>query len=175
MKQARDLREAAKRTLRSGRDPQAEAKRIAAAGVSRRGDTFEKFARAWHESQKSRWKEVHAHDVIHSMERDLFPAIGDVPIAEIDEPRLLAALQAVEARGAIETARRLRQRAERIFKYAKGAGAGNGNPAVGVAETLLPVPTKRRWPAITDVVRLRTLVGEVDRAGASPVTRLASR
>lgn len=128
-----------------------------------------------HEQQKGRWKPVHAADVIESMERDLFPVIGAYSVTDIDEPLLLAALKKVEKRGAIETARRLRQRAERIFRFAKAAGAGNANPAVDVREAMAVPPKKRRWPAITDVDRLRKLVGDVDAAGASPVTRLASR
>lgn len=40
---------------------------------------------------------------------------------------------------------------------------------------LKPLPKKRRWPAITDLDRLRKLVRDVDAAGAMPLTRLASR
>lgn len=175
LKRARVLRDDAKAVLRGGRDPGGETKRAAAIVKARSGETFEKFARAWHASQKPRWKEVHSDDVIHSMERDLFPAIGSLPVVDIDEPTLLAALRVVEGRGAIETARRLRQRAERVFKFAKGEGAGNGNPAVDIAESMAAMPARRRWPALTDLTKLRTLVGDVDRTGASPVTRLASR
>jgi integrase len=133
------------------------------------------MAREWYTIQKPRWKEVHASDVIVSLERDLFPLIGDYPVDQIDEPLLLAALKKVEQRGAIETARRLRQRADRIFRYAKASGIPNSNPASDVKEALSPVPTKRRWPAITAVPDLRKLIETVDAAGASPVTRLASR
>ena len=42
-------------------------------------------------------------------------------------------------------------------------------------EALKALPRRKRRPAITDMPRLRKLVGEVDRAAASPVTRLASR
>lgn len=175
LKMARSLRDDARKTLDAGRDPQLEAKRVKLVGQARSGATFEKYARDWHESQKARWKQIHATDVITSMERDLFPVIGFYPIGDIDEPLMLAALQLVEKRGAIETARRLRQRAERVFKYAKGAGAGNANPAVDVKETLKPLPQKRRWPALVAVPRLRSLIADVDGAGAAPLTRLASR
>ena len=109
------------------------------------------------------------------MERDLFPMIGAFAVTDIDEPLLLAALAKVEDRGAIETARRLRQRAEHVFKYARAAGAKNANPAVDVKAAMKPLPKKRRWPAITDLTRLKVLVRDVDLAGASPVTRLGSR
>jgi integrase len=118
---------------------------------------------------------VHADDVLESMENALFDEIGGIPVDQIDEGLLLAALRKVEGRGAIETAHRLRQRAERIFRYAGAAGAKNSNPAVNVRDALKPVPSKRRRPALTEVKTLRTFFRDIDRAAASPVTKLASR
>lgn len=175
LKAARLARDEAKRALAQGRDPTLEARRVKLVGQGRAEETFEKWAREWHAQQEPRWKSVHAADVMESMERDLFPVLGAYPVTDIDEPLLLSALRKVEARGAIETARRLRQRAERVFKYARAAGAGNANPAVDVREAMAALPKKRRWPAVTDLERLRRLVRDVDAAGASPVTRLASR
>lgn len=175
LKAARLARDAAKASLAAGGDPSLERRRVKLVGEGQSEETFEKWARAWFAQQKGRWKQVHADDVITSMERDLFPSIGGFPLAGIDEPLLLATLRKVERRGAIETARRLRQRAERVFKFAKAAGAVSANPAADIKEAMAPLPKKRRWPAITVVDRLRVLVGDVDAAGASPVTKLASR
>lgn len=175
LRRAREMRDDARQMLRQGRDPGLVAKLARHARRVGHENTFEQFAREWHENQKSQWKEVHANDVITSMERDLFPVIGPIPVAEIDEAVMLGALRKVEARGAIETAHRLRQRAERVFKFAKSAGAPNSNPAASVNDALKPVPPKRRYPALTDLDSIRQLIQDVDRAGASPVTRLASR
>jgi integrase len=175
LKAARLARDEAKRALSAGRDPALDARRLKLIGEGQSEETFEKWARLWFEAQKARWKPVHASDVIESMERDLFPVIGAYPVTQIDEPMILSALRKVERRGAIETARRLRQRAERIFRYAKAAGAGNMNPALDVKEAMQPLPKKRRWPAIVAIEPLRELVAAVDGAGAMPTTRLASR
>lgn len=175
LKAARLRRDEVRLMLREGRDPKLEARRLKLVGDSAREHTFEKIAREWHRVQAPRWKPVHADDVITSLERDIFPLIGDYPVAQIDEPLMLAVLKKVEDRGAIETARRLRQRAERIFRYAKASGIPNSNPAADVKEALKPVPQKRRWPAITELSELQRLVDTVDRCSASPLTRLASR
>lgn len=171
---ARELRDIAKRAITAGRDPRLDAKRakLVAGGED---TSFERFARDWFEAQKGRWKPIHADDVITSMERDLFPKIGAFPVTEIDQPLFLSAMRAVEERGAIETAHRIRQRAERVFKWARSHGAGNGNPAADVRDAMAPAKPKRRWPALTDMDELRRLVRDVDAAGASPITRLASR
>lgn len=175
LKRARELRDDAKRALRNGLDPGLESKRARLSRQQGYTNTFEQFAREWHASQVSRWKDVHANDVITSMERDLFKEIGGYPVDQIDETLLLHALRKVEARGAIETAHRLRQRAERVFKFASGAGIKNSNPAVNVAESMKPVPPKKRRPALVDLRQIHALIRASDRAAASPVTRLSSR
>ena len=137
--------------------------------------TFEAVARDWYEQQLPRWKPVHANDVITSLERDVFPHIGALELGEIDEPVLLAVLRKVEARGAIETARRLKQRVGTVFVYARGLGIKVDNPAVAVGAALKPVPPAKRYPALVKVDGVRQLMHDVDRAQASPVTRLAAR
>ncbi|MBV9841541.1 MAG: integrase arm-type DNA-binding domain-containing protein [Sphingomonadaceae bacterium] len=175
VKRAGEMRDDAKRALRDGRDPALESRRARHARKVGHENTFEQFARAWHEIQRPRWKEIHAQDVISSMERDLFPVIGSFPVDQIDEGLMLGALRPVEERGAVETAHRLRQRAERVFRYAAGAGVANENPAVNVRDALQPAPPKRRWPALTEIKKIRALIKTSDLAAASPVTRLASR
>lgn len=175
LKEARDRRDEAKRLLRDHCDPGIQAKRQKIAAVVRHENTFEKFAREWHALNVERWKPVHASDVITSLERDVLPTLGTFPITEIDEVLVLATLKAVERRGAVETAHRLLQRMSSIFKYAKGAGGGNGNPAADVKGSLKAVPSKKRRPAILSFDGLHKLIAVVDCAGASPVTKLASR
>ena len=172
LKQARDARDDAKRLLRDGIDPRARRRAFAAADP---GDSFEAYARAWHENQKSRWSDVHSADVLKSMERDLFPDLGPMAVGAIEQRAFLAVLRKVEDRGAIETAHRLRQRADKVFRFAKSVGSPNSNPAAEVGDALKPTPPGRRWPALLNVDHVRALVRDVDAAGASPVTRLASR
>lgn len=175
LKQARDMRDDAKQSLRQGLDPGLERTRARHSRKVGHENTFEKFAREWHASQVPRWKQVHADDVIESMEHNLFKEIGGIPVDQIDEGLLLHALRKVEGRGAIETAHRLRQRAERVFRFAAGAGIKNSNPAVNVRDALKPVPPRKRRPALVDVAQIRKMIRSIDRAPASPVTRLSSR
>lgn len=175
LKRARELRDDAKQALRNGLDPGMERTRARHSRKVGHENTFEQFAREWHATQVPRWKDVHADDVITSMEQSLFPEIGVIPIDQIDEGLLLYALRKVESRGAIETAHRLRQRAERVFRYAAAAGVRNTNPAVNVRDALKPVPPRKRRPALTVMPQIHKLIRDVDRAAASPVTRLSSR
>lgn len=171
---ARDARDDAKRLLKAGRDPSYERKKERLANSTKQAHLFEAIARKWHKLHAPRWKAVHANDVIISLERDIFPKLGAFALADIDKPMVLAVLRAVENRGAIETARRLRQRVSAIFEYAEGEGLVSTNPAL-VSKSLQRVPKGKRWPALTDLNEMRGIIRAVDTAGANPVTKLASR
>ena len=172
---AREKRDEAKKILREGRDPRHAAKRGRLVGADDSGKSFEKVAREWHALQIERWKPIHAADVITSLERDIFPYLGSMPLAEIDKPLLLSILRKIESRGAIETARRIKQRVAAIYRYANAEGAKLENPAADINDALKPLPPPKRYPALLDVGSIRTMIGDVDRAGASPVNRLAAR
>lgn len=173
--EAREKRNDARKLLREGRDPRVSAKRAKLVGDSGTFQTFEQAAREWHTVQKPRWKPVHADDVITSLERDIFPHPGTMPMGVIDKPLLLSVLKKIEARGSIETARRVKQRVAAIYRYVNAHGAGVENPANDINDALAPLPPSKRYPALLEVEAIRRMLGDIDRAGASPVTRLAGR
>ncbi|HQS95102.1 MAG: hypothetical protein B7X90_01715 [Novosphingobium sp. 17-62-19] len=139
--------------------------------------TFEQCARDWHALHAPHWSTVHAADVLASLERDVFPAIGGEPVAEIGAPDVLSAIRAVEARGNGQTARRLRQRCAAVFGYAIAEGLRkDDNPARDIGQALLPPRLSRPHPALTSIEDCRALLMACDLfAGASEMVRLASR
>jgi integrase len=173
--EAREKRNDARKLLRERRDPRIAAKRAKLVGDSGTFKTFEQAAREWHTVQKPKWKPVHADDVITSLERDIFPHLGTMPMDVIDKPLLLSVLKKIEGRGSIETARRVKQRVAAIYRYVNAHGAGLENPANDINDALAPLPPSKRYPALLEVDAIRRMLGDVDRAGASPVTRLAGR
>lgn len=173
--EARELRNDSKKLLRAGQDPRHAAKRARLIGVSPDAETFEVVARRWHDRQLGRWKPVHAVDVITSLERDIFPYLGNMPLAEIDKRTLVAVLRKIEARGAIETARRVKQRVAKVYQFANAEGGDFTNPAADINEALTPVPLAKRYPALLALGAICNLLSDVDRSGSSPITRLSSR
>ena len=173
--QARAKREAALAQLREGMDPSIERKRDKIKSRVTAEQTFEAVSRRWYELQRGRWTETHSADVIRSLERDVFPALGGLPITMIDAPILLDTLRKVEARGSIETAHRLRQRVGAIFDMAESEAITVANPAKVIVKALKPMPKKKRQPAITEIEPLRELLATVEGSGAYPLTLYASR
>lgn len=90
--EGRDKRDAARRELRDGRDPMIESIKQKLGARSDHGASFEAVARRWHSVQQPRWTPVHAEDVLCSLERDVFPSLGSLPIKQIDAPLVLAVL-----------------------------------------------------------------------------------
>lgn len=175
LEKARNLRDSARQELREDRDPVVERRKRKLAAAAATIETFEKLARAWHELQAPRWAPVHADDVITSLENDVFPDLGMLPIPAIDGRVILATLRKVETRGAIETARRLRQRISAIFCYAVAEGIADHDPASGIVKALKPLPKQGRQPAITELDDARSVLLAAEESGATPVVKLASR
>jgi len=174
--EARDRRDAARRQLRDQVDPSGGRRRAdALRRAAELAATFEVTARAWHAHQLPRWTAIHANDVLTSLERDAFPAIGGMPLAAIDPPVVLQMLRAVERRGCIETARRLRQRISAVFAFAMSEGAATSDPAAIVRKALAPATGKGRQPALLELDDARALIAETDSLDAHVVTKLASR
>ncbi|HUD28521.1 MAG TPA: integrase arm-type DNA-binding domain-containing protein, partial [Novosphingobium sp.] len=180
LSEARDKRDDARRKLRDNIDPSGARKKAREAAEREKAEQaklvpFEEAARAWFELQKPRWAPVHANDVITSLERDVFPTLGKKPLVSLDAPAILKTLRLVEARGSIETAKRLRQRISAVFAYAISEGVVTHDPAAVVGKALKPLPKKGKQPAITDPDEAREVLIAAEASGADPVTKLASR
>ncbi|TCD04289.1 DUF4102 domain-containing protein [Erythrobacteraceae bacterium CFH 75059] len=171
LKEARERCDATRAMLRDGLDPRTAGKTL----TTSTGHTLESLAREWHELNRERWVPHHAADVIGSLEKEVFPHIGAADPAALDPPAILAVLRRIEARGAIETASRVRQRLAAVYAYGMSAGLLASNPAETVRGALRPIVKKGRQPAVTDIDRLRDLLRAAEATEAYPVTLLASR
>jgi len=171
---ARSKRDEAHASLSEGHDPSVAKKLKIEANLEAGRQTFEKIARQWHENAKAQWAKIHAADIIRSLERDVFPTIGDLPIAQLTPPLILAVLREIEVRGAVETAKRVRQRISAVFVYGIAQGICQTDPAEKLGKVLKPL-RKGRQPAITDLVPLRRMINAAEEDYARPITRLALR
>ncbi len=173
--QARARADAARRLLDEGKDPAVVKRLRTKANIEAARLTFEKVAREWHAVNTPQWAKVHASDVLRTFERDVFPSIGSLPLRELTPPKILETLRIIEARSAIETAKRVRQRISAVYAYAIASGMTDTDPADKVGAALKPLPKKGRQPAITNIVELRKMLAAVDHGLAHPTTRLALR
>nr|WP_238560204.1 integrase arm-type DNA-binding domain-containing protein [Sphingomonas sp. Mn802worker] len=172
--EARELREDAARLLRSGQDPSIHKRQQSAAHAARHGATFQMLAEDWMASQQSVWSAKHATNVRRSLEKDVFPRIGTLPIDTITTPIVLATLRPIEKRGAIETAHRTRQRVSEVFGWAIGSGVAVADPAAVTKRGLSRI-RRGKFPAVRTVEAAQALLRKVEIEPAHPLTKLASR
>lgn len=111
---------------------------------------------------------------LDSLEKDVFPFLGQKPIYEITAPMVLSVLKRVEERGAIETAPRIRQRMSDVFVFGIANGLCENNPAAIIAPALLPVKRSRQR-AIIELNAAIEMLKRVDDEYAHPITKLALR
>lgn len=76
--------------------------------------------------------------MLRTFEKDVFPYIGHRPIKDIKPMELLAVLSKIEARGATEKVRKVRQRCGEVWKYAVVTGRAEYNPAPDLASAVSP-------------------------------------
>ncbi|EFM2862632.1 tyrosine-type recombinase/integrase, partial [Salmonella enterica subsp. enterica serovar Give] len=89
----------------------------------------------------------YAKDIWRSLQKDVFPAIGEIPVQQIKARTLVEALEPIKARGALETVRRLVQRINEIMIYAVNTGLIDANPASGIGMAF-EKPKKQNMPTL---------------------------
>ena len=155
---ARKARDAAKLQKASGADPLTARKVEKLKAKRTDGDTFKAIALEWYGKQAPQWSESHADRMLRQFERDLFPWIGDRPMAQIHAMELLAVLQKVEDRGALETADRALMLARQVWDYwLPTADVQQRNVTEGLKKRLTPYRGKS-FAAIVEPTRLGELL-----------------
>lgn len=175
LRQARDARDVAKAILARGQEPKPEDLFQRSEPSADERPRFEAVARAWHELQKKRWSKIHGEDVLGSLEADVFPRIGEMPLADITAPDVFKVLQVVVGRGAIERAHRLRQRISAIFVYGIALGMVSSDPAQNLGLAIPQKPKAKRQPAIIDLDKLRQLLVDCEAERCRAPTKFALR
>lgn len=173
LKSARLARDAAKLQKSKGTDPVQARKLDKLKATRNTGDTFKAIALEWYGKQASQWSASHALRMLRQLERDLFPWIGQRPIAQIHAMELLAALHKVEERGALETADRALMLARQVWDYwLPTAGVEQRNITEGLKARLTPYRSKS-FAAIVDPKRFGDLMRAIQTYKGGPIVRTA--
>ena len=116
--EARQRRDEARKQLNDGIDPGEIKKAQKAARGERAANSFEVVAREWQSKFSGTWSAAHADTIKDRLGKEVFPYIGERPIAEITPPELLTVLSRMESRGALDMAHRVRTYCSQIFRFA---------------------------------------------------------
>jgi integrase len=171
LKAARDARDECKKLLEKCIDPSAHRK-ATKKGKSPDADTFEGVGREWHLKFTPTWSPGHAETILARLEQNVFPWLGERQAKEITPPELLAVLRRIEARGAIETAHRVRTICGQIFRYAIATGRAERDIAKDLIGAIPPTQA-RNHPSVKDPKAVTELLRAIDGYEGSLITRCA--
>lgn len=169
--EARQKRDRASAQLAKGIDP-GETKKAQKAARSQETETFEIIAREWYGKFSPAWAFSHAKTTIRRLEIFIFPWLGGKPIKTITAPELLAALRRIEAKGALETAHRVKQVCGQVFRYAIATGRAERDPSNDLRGAI-PPPSGKHMATITDPREIAGLLRSIDDYRGNIVTRCA--
>lgn len=144
---ARGLRADYLALLANGIDPQVQAEVVEEQQQIALDSIFSTVATNWFQLKSKSVTSDYANDIWRSLEKDVFPAIGETPVQQIKARTLVEALEPIKARGALETVRRLVQRINEIMIYAVNTGLIDTNPASGIGMAF-EKPKKQNMPTL---------------------------
>ncbi|EFK5334605.1 tyrosine-type recombinase/integrase [Escherichia coli] len=144
---ARQIRDQYLTTLAQGIDPQQQQEQASEQRQIELDSIFSTVATNWFQIKNKSVTEDYAKDIWRSLDKDVFPAIGAIPVQEIKARTIVEALEPIKARGALETVRRLVQRINEIMIYAVNTGLIDANPASGVGMAF-EKPKKQNMPTL---------------------------
>lgn len=123
-------------TLASAREKTRELRQLVAEGVDPKthrdnqrfnaqiaqSHTLRAIAEEWFEVKKHDVSDDYADDIWRSLELHVFPNLGNMPVSELSAPTVIQTLRPIEAKGALETVRRVCQRLNEVMTYAHHCG-----------------------------------------------------
>lgn len=110
--------------------------------------------------------------------KDIYPALGNLPVSQLSSEFILVALRKIEKRGAIETAKRVRGYVLGVLKRARAEGLVSTELIVSVeiiGDALRPSPPGIKHPALTRIPQLIEFQRRIDVSTGSSQSQLASR
>jgi integrase len=144
LKNARDAREAARKTLANGQDPSEVKKAAKARQTEERANTFATVAGELADKKRRDKKAAATVRKFEWFMSFAFPALGSRPIRDITAREILVVLKEVEARGIHETARKLRTAIGDVFRYAIATARAENDPTTALRGALVtPTVTPR--------------------------------
>ncbi|EPT7429264.1 integrase domain-containing protein [Vibrio cholerae] len=167
--QARKASLNAKELIAQGIDPQDERNRQQQAHKEIHEHTFVNVAKDWFAIKQHDVTPDYALDIWRSLELHIFPHIANKPIKAITAPEIIELLKPIEAKGSLETVKRLTQRLNEVMNFATNCGLIQANPLTGI-KAAFKKPKKENMAALTPA-ELPELMAAIANASIKRTTR----
>jgi len=169
--EARRKRDDARRKLQDGVDPVAERKHDKLVAVYKAANTFSDVAKEYIDKMVAEGRADTTTTKANWLLEQLAP-IAKNAVADLKPIEVLAALKRIEAHGKLETARRCRSFASRVFRYAVATGRAETDPT-SVLRGALITPKTKHHSALLEPEAVGDMLRAIDAYVGHGVTRIA--
>jgi integrase len=169
---ARIKRQAARKLLTNDIDPSEAKKDDKRVKATAAANTFELVAREFHAGKVTAWSPSYFEKWLRQLEKDVFPYVGKLPIANITTPMMLEVIRRIEKRGVHDTAHTVKQTSGQVFRYGIQTGRCTRDPCLDLTGALKPVIVKN-MAAILDPVKVGGMLRAIDDYKGQPTTQAA--
>lgn len=164
---ARKRRDEARELLADGIDP-GEAKRVDKQNKTlASAHTFELVAKNWLSKTAALRAPSTQQKVTTWLVQHVYPSLGGIAISAIRPIDVLSTLQKIEARGAIESAHRVKQLCGQIFRYAVSTGLAERDVTADLKGALSVIP-RTHFAAITEPKLAGDLMRSIEEYSGHP-------
>lgn len=151
--EARRLREWAREQVKNGIAPK-EAKAVERdIAKAENANTFEIVAKEWLDKKGEHWAKNSKNQITGFMYNDIFPAIGAMPMREINASHILKIIRDLESRGAKSVAVKVRQWCSAVFCYGVATLRADSDPAAALKGAIIVPKTEHSRPLTGDELR----------------------
>ena len=169
---ARDRLEEFRKLVAKGIDPSEYRKLNRSKVLEKSANSFEAVALEWLAKNAASWSIGHKTRLESRLTNDVFPLIGNQPVADINARQVLQVVRKIEERGAIESAHRALSNCSQIMRYAVQTARAERDPCIDLRGALPSVKT-RHLAAIVKPEEIGALLLKLSDYRGSHVVRSA--
>ena len=176
LKEARQLRDEARRLLDSGLNPKDHLFKQAedeAGEVIENKPLFSAVYEEWLALHDAEWSPGYALDLDQRCRGHLLPYIGHLPIDEITASVMLDTFKRIEARGTLNMLKKVRGYAGRVFRFGVGMGYCDRDPTRDLPNDVFRRETPKNFAHTIDPKRLGEILRAIDSYGGYYSTKRA--
>jgi len=173
LKAARQARDQAKKQLQGGSDPSALRQSAKASLRIAQQLKVETVALAWLKHRSGAWKDGTRQMIEASLRNDVFPKLGSRPVGDVQPREVRDLVQAIEERGAGETAGRVFQRLRAIYRYAVAHDLTSVDPTYALKPSEIFKPRKAKHRGSLAEADVPEFFRRLEKYDGDPATRSA--
>ena len=169
---ARAKRDEARRQLTNGVDPSSYKREAKKARLKSVANSFKAVSLEWLQTQRQIWSPDHYNRIMARLDNNVWPWMGNTPVADVRAAGILDVLRRIEKRQAFYMAGRVRETIGKVMCFAVATGRAEIDPTPSLRGALT-VHVEKHMASVTDPTRVGELLRMFDAFSGTHTVRSA--